>query len=71
MIGVLSKRNTGIIIENNKYNVLCYADDILLSSTAIYALQMQASLFSNPKWYIDDEELVLSENVNYLGPVQY
>ena len=39
LIEVLSKSNTGIIIENKKYNVFCYADDILLSSTTITGLQ--------------------------------
>ena len=27
------------------------------------------SLCSNPKWYINGEELVLKENVNYLGAI--
>ena len=49
LIGVLSKRNTCIVIENNKYDVLCYADDILLSSRAISALQMQESLLFQPE----------------------
>ena len=39
LIEVLSKNNTGIKIENKKYNVFCYADDILLSSTTITGLQ--------------------------------
>ena len=96
LIEVLSKSNTGIIIENKKYNVFCYADDILLSSTTITGLQtlidvsvnfiekhglrfnpIKTSCFirgkhpfcSNPKWYINGEELVLKENVNYLGAI--
>ena len=96
MIEVLSKSNTGIIIENKKYNVFCYADDILLSSATITGLQtlidvsvnfienhglrfnpIKTSCFirgkhpfcSNPKWYINGEERVLKENVNYLGAI--
>ena len=79
-----------------QYNVFCYADDILLSSTTITDLQtlidvsvnyienhglrfnpIKTNCFirgkhpfcSNPKWYINGEELVLKENVNYLGAI--
>ena len=96
MVEVLLKSKTGIIIENKKYNVFCYADDILLSSTTISGLQtlidvsvnfienhglrfnpIKTSCFirgkhpfcSNMKWYINAEELVLKENVNYLGAI--
>ena len=90
MIEVLSKSNTGIIIENKKYNVFCYADDILLSGTTITGLHVnfienhglrfnniKTSCFirgkhpfcSNPKWYINGEEIVLKENVNYVGAI--
>ena len=39
LVDKLSVCNSGIIINNHKYNVFCYADDLLLASTTVTGLQ--------------------------------
>ena len=39
LISELNSLNIGIIINNQRYNALCYADDILLISTTVTGLQ--------------------------------
>ena len=39
LIDELGSCSGGISIDNDKYNVFCYADDILLASTTVSGLQ--------------------------------
>ena len=39
LINILSESNNGVTIKGINYNVYCYADDILISSTSVTGLQ--------------------------------
>ena len=66
MIDELSCMNGGISICSEKFNVFCYADDILLASTTVTGLQ---HLISHANNYITKYGLIdliqLKQNVLY------
>ena len=54
LIDSLASSESGIIINNRKYNVFCYADDLLLTSTTVTGLQ---SLIDQAVSYVSDRGL--------------
>ena len=54
LIDSLASSESGIIITNRKYNVFCYADDLLLTSTTVTGLQ---SLTDQAVSYVSDRGL--------------
>ena len=59
MIKTLSESKSGIIINGTTYNIFCYADDLLLSSTSVTGLQ---SLINTASKYITDRGLRFNPN---------
>ena len=47
LVDKLSSCNAGIVIHNQKYNVFCYADDLLLASTTATGLQTLINMAVN------------------------
>ena len=54
LIDSLASSESGIIINNRKYNVFCYAVDLLLTSTTVTGLQ---SLIDQAVSYVSDRGL--------------
>ena len=54
LIDSLASSESGIIINNRKYNVFCYPDDLLLTSTTVTGLQ---SLIHQAVSYVSDRGL--------------
>ena len=44
LVDILSKLDGGVSIGKHKYNIFCYADDILLASTTVSGLQKLIAL---------------------------
>ena len=47
LVDKLSSCNAGVVIHNQKYNVFCYADDLLLASTTATGLQTLINIAVN------------------------
>ena len=54
LINMLSESNNGVTIKGINYNVYCYADDILISSTSVTGLQ---SMIDTANTYINQHGL--------------
>ena len=94
LVNSLSIQDGWVTIGYNKYNVICYADDLLLLSTTVTGLQKLIDVANSyivdhglrfnpqkttcvvrgkqpftvkPKWYINDCELLIEDNMKYLG----
>jgi exonuclease III len=94
LVDEIAAHDGGISISSERFNIFCYADDILLASTTVTGLQTLISCAVNyisrhglrfnpskskcviygknpftvtPKWFIDNCELQLVENIEYLG----
>ena len=69
LINKLCESNLGVIINNRKYNTLCYADDVILMSTTVTGLQ---SLINTAVEHITDRGLRLThkkQNVSFWGKI--
>ena len=47
LVDKLSSCSAGVVIHNQKYNVFCYADDLLLASTTATGLQTLINIAVN------------------------